>query len=139
MTHKSNIRFEKLLLELLALDKSKLIESSIADCYLPSPTLNALFLLRHTGEHFAANEITLRHVFDLGFFFKRYHNEIDWDRVLSVYASERMKQFYDAIATICDKYLGFDDTCFNEYNSSEVLAAMIIEDIFKEKDLLLYN
>lgn len=51
--------------------------------------------MRHAGEHFATNEISLRHVLDLGFFFERFHNEIDWDYVLSVYNKEGMKRFYD--------------------------------------------
>lgn len=64
VSHKSNIRFESILMSVL--DKEECLPSPIDNVLLPSPTFNALFLLRHTGEHFASNEITLRHVLDVG-------------------------------------------------------------------------
>lgn len=67
VSHKSNIRFESILMSVL--DKEECLPSPIDNVLLPSPTFNALFLLRHTGEHFASNEITLRHVLDVGTFF----------------------------------------------------------------------
>lgn len=66
VSHKSNIRFEQILMSVL--DKEECLPSPIDNVLLPSSTFNALFLLRHTGEHFASNEITLRHVLDVGTF-----------------------------------------------------------------------
>lgn len=77
VSHKSNIRFEQILMTVL--EREKCLQGPMDNVLLPSPTFNALFLLRHTGEHFAANEITLRHVLDVGLFFKRYHSLIDWE------------------------------------------------------------
>lgn len=75
VSHKSNIRFEQILMSVL--DKEECLKSPIDNVLIPSPTFNALFLLRHTGEHFASNEITLRQVLDVGTFFQRYHSKID--------------------------------------------------------------
>lgn len=140
VSHKSNIRFEQILMSVL--DKKECLPSPIDNVLLPSPTFNALFLLRHTGEHFASNEITLRHVLDVGTFFHRYHSKIDWALVFKVYKEERMLRFFNAIATICVEYLGIDATCFApddkqySYQSDITLADRILSDIFEKKDVL---
>lgn len=141
VTHKSNVRFEEILMEVMQQScgsngSNGLIKSPIPNCYLPSVTWNALFLLRHAGEHFASNEITLRHVLDLGTFYKAYHTEIDWDKVLAIYKDEQMKSFYDAIATICVRDLGLDVSYFQGYTHNENLADRVLEDIFAKKDIL---
>ena len=136
ITHKSNIRFENLLEELLKEEEHCLIESPIDNCLLPPPTWNALFLLRHAGEHFASCEITLRHIIDMGTFFKAHHDEINWERVLKAYEDEGMKHFYDSVATICVRDLGFEPQCFCGYNHNEKLADKVLADIFAiKKDL----
>ena len=140
VSHKSNIRFERILMSILG--RYECLQSGIDNVLLPSPTFNALFLLRHTGEHFASNEITLRHVLDVGTFFQRYHSKIDWALVFNVYKEERMMRFFNAIATICVEYLGFDTTCFASddkqysYQSDITLADRILSDIFEKKDVL---
>lgn len=140
VSHKSNIRFESILMAVL--DKEECLKSPIDNVLLPSPTFNALFLLRHTGEHFASNEITLRHVLDVGTLFHRYHSKIDWALVFKVYKEERMLRFFNAIATICVEYLGIEAACFasdnNQYSykSDTTLADRILSDIFEKKDVL---
>lgn len=140
VSHKSNIRFESILMAVL--DKEECLKSPIDNVLIPSPTFNALFLLRHTGEHFASNEITLRHVLDVGTFFHRYHSKIDWALVFKVYKEERMLRFFNAIATICVEYLGIDAACFASddkqysYKSDTTLADRILSDIFEKKDVL---
>lgn len=140
VSHKSNIRFEQILMSVL--EKEECLQSPIDNVLLPSPTFNALFLLRHTGEHFASNEITLRHVLDVGTFFHRYHSKIDWALVFNVYKEECMLRFFNAIATICVEYLGIDATCFASddkqysYQSDTALTDRILSDIFEKKDVL---
>lgn len=140
VSHKSNIRFEQILMSVL--DKKECLPSPIDNVLLPSPTFNALFLLRHTGEHFASNEITLRHVLDVGTFFQQYHSQIDWPLVFNVYKEERMLRFFYAIATICVEYLGIDAASFVSddkqytYQSDTTLAKRILSDIFEKKDVL---
>lgn len=140
VSHKSNIRFEQTLMQVL--QKHECLPSPIDNVLLPSPTFNALFLLRHTGEHFASNEITLRHVLDVGTFFTHHHAAIDWHTVISVYTEERMLNFFNAIATICVEYLGMNAACFASndalyaYHHNLPLANRILADIFKEKESL---
>lgn len=140
VSHKSNIRFEQILMSVL--EKEECLPSPIDNVLLPSSTFNALFLLRHTGEHFASNEITLRHVLDVGTFFQQYHSQIDWALVFKVYKEERMLRFFNAIATICVEYLGIDAACFASddkryaYQKDTALADRVLCDIFEKKDVL---
>lgn len=141
VSHKSNIRFEQILMSVL--EKEGCLQSPIDNVLLPSPTFNALFLLRHTGEHFASNEIMLRHVLDVGTFFQQYHSQIDWALVFKVYKEERMMRFFNAIATICVDHLGMDAACFASddklytYQSDgTALAERILSDIFEKKGVL---
>lgn len=135
--HKSNIAFESLLEKLIDEDVKNHRLSTIGDAiYLPSATWNALFLLRHAGEHFATEKITLRHILDLGTFFMKHSSEIDWDYVLKVYEHEDMKLFYDAIATICVRDLGIDSQCLHGYCHNEELADKILADIFAPNEEL---
>lgn len=140
VSHKSNIRFERILMSLL--NEEECIESPINNVLLPPPTFNALFLLRHTGEHFASNEITLRHVLDVGTFFRKYHSLIVWETVMAVCQRERMMDFFNGIATICVEYLGMEADCFASsdkrytYRHDTVLADCILADIFEQKDFL---
>lgn len=140
VSHKSNVRFESILMAVL--DKEECLKSPIDNVLIPSPTFNALFLLRHTGEHFASNEITLRQVLDVGTFFQRYHSKIDWALIFKVYKEERMLRFFNAITTICAEYLGIDAACFASddkqytYQSDITLADRILSDIFEKKDVL---
>ena len=140
VSHKSNIRFESILMAVL--DKEECLKSPIDNVLLPSPTFNALFLLRHTGEHFASNEITLRQVLDVGTFFQRYHSKIDWALIFKVYKEERILRFFNALATICVDRLGMDSACFASddkqyvYQQDTALAERVLSDIFKKKDVL---
>jgi hypothetical protein len=140
VSHKSNIRFEQILMSVL--DKKECLKSPLDNVLLPPPTFNALFLLRHTGEHFASNEITLRHILDVGMFFKQHHSDIDWSFVFDVYKSERMLEFFNGIATICVEYLGIDGSRFSaddekfSYKHDVELADRILVDIFMPKEQL---
>lgn len=140
VSHKSNIRFEETLMR--ALKDYPCIESPIDNVLLPSPTFNAIFLLRHAGEHFASNEISLRHILDIGTFFRRYYSDIDWNFVSQVYESERMRAFFNGIATICVEYLGIASECFGSgdnryiYEKNLSLAERILADVFEKKENL---
>lgn len=140
VSHKSNVRFERTLMSVL--DGEECLASPVDNVLLPSPTFNALFLLRHTGEHFASNEITLRHVLDVGLFFRRWHSQIDWQLVFRVYKEERMLDFFNGIATVCVEYLGINGTCFASgdekysYKHDVMLADRILADIFMPKEQL---
>lgn len=48
-----------------------------AIAYLPSPDFHALFMLRHSASHFAAERIVIRHLLDWRYFVEKYAEQID--------------------------------------------------------------
>ncbi|MDO4462828.1 MAG: nucleotidyltransferase family protein [Bacteroidia bacterium] len=61
------------------------------------PTLGALFLLRHTAQHFAARHIELRHLIDWLLFARKNYAKIDWGIVDRVAQEMGLKSFLEAL------------------------------------------
>ncbi len=80
--------------------------------FLPSASFNAIFLVRHAASHFAAEQITLRHLLDWAFFVEKHYDEVDWDWQWKVCEEQNMHRFMMAINDICVQYLGFNRSLF---------------------------
>lgn len=126
--HKSNVEFEKILKE-QASDDSCVVEANGEKVYLPSPNLHALFLLKHTMIHFAAEGISLRQLIDWGFFVKAHGNDVDWKMVLDVLERFCMKDLFNIINAICVEDLGFDAKIFPQVQFNPVLKDRVLKDI----------
>lgn len=105
--HKSNVELEMILKE-LGQDDNHYIEIEGEKVYLPSPNLHALFLLKHTVSHFAAEGIMLRQVLDWGFFVKKHRKEIDWDWLEEILELYGMLEVYNIFNAIYVDDLGFE-------------------------------
>lgn len=114
------------------LNENFLLKSPVLNCYLPSATWNALFYYDMQESILQRKKNTLRHVFDLGIFFESHSSEIDWDFVLQVYEKENMMDFYNAISTICMRFLGMNEGYFYGAIDRENLANKVLRDIFTE-------
>lgn len=105
--------------------------------YLPSPTFHALFLLRHSLAHFAAIEITLRHLLDWGFFVEKHSKEIDWKWLIGVMDEFKMREFCALMNAICVEDLGFEKEIFPsipidlEENEFKLLKERVLNDIIE--------
>ncbi len=110
--HLSSRDIEKELQMLARQEPEKLLLQDNNTIYLPSADLNALFLLRHAGAHFAAEEITLRHVADWAFFVQHYHDKIDWHRLEQTARRQNMHRFLYCLCGICVDYLGMPKRIF---------------------------
>ena len=126
--HKSNVEFEAVLKE-LAEDNSHFVMINGQKVYLPSPNFNALFLLKHTMCHFAAEGITLRQVLDWGFFVEKHKNEVDWKWLEETLERFGMKQMYDIFNAICVDELGFELGLFPKIQYSPMLKDRVLNDI----------
>ena len=80
--------------------------------YLPSPDLNALFLLRHTMSHFASTSMSLRQILDWAFFAEKNTKSINWDWLQDVLERFHMMDFFYCMNAICVEDLGFDSSIF---------------------------
>ena len=126
--HKSNAKVEKVLKE-LAQDDSHSIEVYGEKVYLPSANLHALFLLKHTMMHFAAEGITLRQLLDWGFFMEKRHQEIDWP-----WFSEKLEQFgmttmFNVFNAICVEDLGFNASVFHQVQFDPFVKDRVLKEI----------
>ena len=100
-------------LKLLAREEGKTIKASflgsdIDNVYFMTPTMNAIFLMRHMSAHFMGESIALRMLYDWALFLKHDANKVDWERVCSLYEASRMTEFVGIILEIIRSHLGVD-------------------------------
>ena len=107
----------------------KEIEVQGARIYLPSADFNAIFLVRHMGQHFAGEHLNLRQVLDWGFFVRAHHKEVDWNKAIAVLKEIGLYTFFSQINAVCVDCLGFDETIFPSVERKKVLEERILADI----------
>ncbi len=112
----------------LAYQGDEAVEIDGAEIYLPSPDFNALFLLRHTSAHFAAEKMSIRQILDWGTFVQRYHDQVDWDGLTAFVDKVGMRPFMDVLNGICVNYLGFAGDIFPSGRSA--VEERVVDDIF---------
>lgn len=130
--HPSSKRVEEQLKK-LAFEREEVEEIDGQQVYLPNPDFNALFLLRHTSAHFAAEKMSLRQIMDWGTFVLKYHDGIDWDGLVSFVDRIGMRPFMDILNEICVEYLGFSTDIFPvrlSTSSRSGIQTRVVEDIF---------
>ena len=130
--HKSNAKIEVILKD-LGNDDSHFIELYGEKVYLPSPTLHALFLLKHLMMHFAAEGVMLRQVIDWGFHAKVHSNEIDWEWLEGVLKQYGMYEMYNTLNAICVEDLGFDSCIFHNVQFSPYTKEKVLDEILYPK------
>lgn len=97
--------------------------------YLPSADFNAIFLMRHMGQHFAGEHMNLRQVLDWGFFVRAHSKEVDWTSTITFLKEIGLYTFFNQINTICVDYLGFSEASFPVINRNDNLETRILADI----------
>ena len=128
--HRSNRDIEARLWQLTR-QPMELVEVDGAEVYLPSPDFHALFILRHSASHFAAERIGIRHLLDWKFFVERYFEKIDW-KGLFVFAEQmNMHRFLNAMNAICIDKLGLPVRCVPEFNREEKLTVRVWNEIMQ--------
>lgn len=128
--HRSNRVIEKRLQE-LARQGYETAEVGGETVYLPSPDFNALFLLRHAASHFAATQITLRHLLDWGTFVAKRGSDVDWDSLYVFCRQMNMHKFLECIDEICVSKLGFPREVFPVFGCDKALSERVFEDILE--------
>lgn len=99
--------------------------------FIPSPNLHALFLMRHMVSHFAAAEITLRHVLDWAFFVEKHGKDVDWKWLQNMLEKYHMKEFFNLINAICVEDLGFSVGLFPTVQFLPSLKERVLDDILE--------
>ena len=125
--NESSRELEALFKRIATFDRSLKMEKS--EIFLPSPTLNAIFLIRHLGQHFAGAEATLRQLLDWGFFMQHEHEKVDWELVISTLKKVGIYRFFQQVNAICVDYLGFPESAFPLIEREAALEERIFNDI----------
>lgn len=125
--HVTARELEALFKKIATFDRPLKMETSVI--YLPSPTLNAIFLIRHLGQHFAGVEATLRQLLDWGFFLQHEHEKVDWELVVSMLKKVGIYRFFQQVNAICVDYLGFPESAFPLIEREAALEERIFNDI----------
>lgn len=135
--HKSTAETERILKDLTPADPADwgnvpegaaLKTCDIPGVWLPSDRFNALYLLRHSGEHFASVDMSLRIVLDWGFFV-RAAAPVDWTWLLGVLDRVGMRRYLAVLDAICVRHLGFDEGLFPPLPVDDGLVRRSLRDI----------
>lgn len=108
--HRSNRDIEARLWQLTR-QPMEVVEVDGAEVYLPSPDFHALFILRHSASHFAAERISIRHLLDWRYFVERHSTTINWAELYSFAEQMNMHRFLNAMNAICIDKLGLPQDC----------------------------
>lgn len=100
---------------------------------VPSPNLNALFLLRHHSYHFTATELSLRMLLDWYFFKKEYGDKVDWKYIEHWCDEIGMKRFLYYLDEMCDILVSKRDASFSD-KFAERMWHEILSPEFVEED-----
>lgn len=128
-SHKANAYVGEALLSLMGEGKGVGgIEIEGVEVSVPSATFNALYLLRHAGQHFATERLLLRQILDWGLMVQN-SKDIDWDWVQHAVKEQRMERFMNCMMEICVDDLGLDRGCFPDFKSEGKLKDRVLADV----------
>ena len=129
-SHLSNREIERILPTTVRSEQCAIVEGEGSRAALPPVNFNALFLLRHTAGHFAAENIGLRHVSDWAMFVERYGGQIDWQRLERIAREHNMHRFLHSLNAMAVECTGVDASLFAGAGSDDKrLTARILNDI----------
>ena len=136
--NRSNRFFESALKKLLNED-SKIVNVLGQKIAIPNPIFNAIFIIRHMGQHFAGSHITLRHLLDWSAFIEKNElNSEEWARVVALWTEMGLLDFVKCINSICVRCFGLSAELFRGQLSNDTsLESRVLNDIlcpeFSEK------
>ena len=96
---------------------------------LPSADFNVIFLIRHLGQHFAGERVTLRQVLDWGLFLKAEGARVHWDEVTPFLRQMGIWTFFNQINAICADCLGLQIDAIPAIERNGELERRILEDV----------
>ena len=135
LTRRSNRTLE-VELKQLAQDRSHTMEIEGQTIYLPSPNLNALFLLRHLALHFASVGMSFRQVLDWAFFVEKQGTQVDWSWLVERARHYNMHRFLSCIDQISVQYFGFSPSIFPVLGTDTDLTNKVFDDCFHHADVV---
>lgn len=110
---KLNKEFECFLQQLLVDEKYGTTPLNESAMYNPSPTFNALFLIKHTMVHFLYEGVKVRHLLDWACLLKCEGENIDWVLVNHWCKRLHLDNFVALMNGAVCRYIGLELSCMN--------------------------
>lgn len=88
--------------------KASFLGEEITNAYVMTPTMNAIFLMRHMSAHFVSETILLRMLYDWALFLKHHAKDVDWRSVIDLYDRSGMTEFAGLIQYLLKTKLGVE-------------------------------
>ena len=88
--------------------KASFLGDDITNAYVMTPTMNAIFLMRHMSAHFVGETIPLRMLYDWALFLKHHTKDVDWRLVTELYDKSGMTEFAGLIQYLLKTKLGVE-------------------------------
>ena len=109
MNHKCYIVLDNALKEMAEKEgrtiRASFLGEDVKNAYVMTPTMNAIFLMRHTSAHFVGETIPLRMLYDWALFLKHHAKDVDWRLVTELYNQSGMTIFAGIIQELLRKRL----------------------------------
>ncbi len=99
--------------------------------YLPSPDFHALFMLRHSAAHFAAERIVIRHLLDWRYFVEKYAWQINWTALYEIATQTNMHRFLNCLNAICIDRLSLPSSCVPPFERNPHLEERVWNEILR--------
>ena len=128
--HRSNRVIEARLQQLTQQDM-EIVEVDGERVYLPSPDFHALFMLRHSAAHFAAERIVIRHLLDWRYFVEKYTKQIDWQSLHAMAEQLNMHRFLNCMNAICVDKLEMAQGCVPAFARDAELEERVWNEILQ--------
>lgn len=130
-SHKSN----RIVNEMISgyLDDCRPVRVGDGHVLMLPPDAQALHLIRHIGQHFAVENITLRHVMDWAFFVRSFGGEVDWKSVYADCDTLHCRSILDCLNSICSDVLGFEGEHFHSGTVPDKLRDRVLSEIFSSE------
>ena len=128
--HRSN-RVIEVRLQALTQQDMEAVEVEGTIVYLPSPDFHALFMLRHSASHFAAERIVIRHLLDWRYFVEKYTSRIDWQSLYEIAEQMNMHRFLNCMNAVCIDKLGLPSGAVPEFERDQMLEERVWNEILQ--------
>ena len=129
----SKAAIEKHLKELSKHDQHYSVNIDGTDFYIPAPNLNIFFLIMHSGAHFAAEHISIRHLIDWALFLKHYSSDVDWELFLKSADKFGFRPFLECLNSVCISLIGMPESLAVCKMDNNETVAKAIEDVILYK------
>ena len=88
--------------------RAEFLGDDVKNAFLMTPTMNAIFLMRHMSAHFVSETIPLRMLYDWALFLKNHAKDVDWQLVIGLYDRSGMSEFAGLIQYLLKTKLGVE-------------------------------